>query len=119
MKVSFKYPQDRKHLEEIHPNLFYLLGCFVKYAYDRGLPVTITSIIRDKLSGSVSKTHEEGRAIDISCNGWSVDQCLAAEEYMNRNYPHIAAISSKTFMPAACVYHNVGHGVHFHIQVRP
>ncbi len=99
--------------------MFYLLGCFVKYANDRQLPVRITSVIRAKLSVSVSNTHAEGRAVDISCSGWSADQCLAAVEYFNDNYAHIGAISKETGKPSVLVWHEVGNnGLHFHLQCR-
>lgn len=118
MRVIFKDREDMKHLERIHPNLWYLLGCFVKYASDRNLPVIITSIIRPRLAMSVSDTHAQGRAIDISCRGWPIDQCLEAVDFFKDRYYDIGAISKETKEPAPLVYHK-GNEWHFHLQVKP
>jgi hypothetical protein len=120
MRVAFKNPEEREHLERIHPNLFYLLGCFIKFAYDHSLPVTITSIIRPRLSVSVSDTHGEGRAIDLSVHGWQVDQCLEAVDYFKKNFSHIGAVSKSTGEPRPLVYEPMAkYGAHLHLQCRP
>jgi hypothetical protein len=120
MRVAFKNEWELEHLERIHPNLFYLLGCIVKFAYDRSLPVTITSIIRPRLPVSVSDSHGDGRALDLSVRGWSVDHCLEAVDYFKKNFAHIGAISAKTGEPNPLVYEPTAkYGAHLHLQCRP
>lgn len=119
MRISFQKPEHLNHLQEIHPNLFFLLGCFYKYAYDKNLPVVITSVIRDRLPMSVSDTHGQGRAIDISVNGWPIDECLRVVEYFRDNYSYLGAISKTSGEGNPLVHHDVGYGRHFHLQCRP
>jgi hypothetical protein len=85
----------------------------------RKLPVIITSIIRPRIPGvSKSDTHAQGRAVDISVKGWSVDQCLEFQDYMNHNFgEQYGAISLTDGKPRACVYHG-GTALHHHLQVK-
>ena len=52
----------------IKPQLLLVFVEMAVWAKRAGLPVHITSIIRDRVQGSVSDTHR-GRAIDISHKG--------------------------------------------------
>ena len=69
--------------DKVHKNLVLLSEFLIDFCLANKLPVLVTSIIRPKINGvSVSKTHQEGRAFDISVNGWGdsdieifVDSC--------------------------------------------
>lgn len=104
----------------VHINLRILCYELVDYCVQRNLPVVISSIIRPMIPG-VSKTdiHAKGRAFDVSVQGWSEQQCLDCEAYMNDHFSEkFGAISIETKKPRACLYHNAGAGAHLHLQVR-
>ena len=102
----------------LDPRLIGMFSHFLIYALDLGLPVNVTSMI-DEANGRVSRSHKEGRAIDISAKGWTHEQAKQAETLFKRWYRPIGAISSKTGKPNAVYYHNAGSGWHFHLQVKP
>jgi len=102
----------------LDPRLVGMFAHFLTYALDLGLPVTITSIISAE-TPRVSRSHVEGRAIDVSAKGWSSKQAKLAEKKFNAWYKPIGAISSETGLSNPIEYHNAGSGWHFHLQVRP
>ena len=116
--MNFKKGINPQDLEEIQAHLFMLLGEFVYYAEMRDLSVIVTSI-KDKANGRVSKTHEEGRAIDFSVRSWSKLEIDETVEYFNYYYEHLGAISARDGIPRVIVHHKVEGGAwHFHMQVR-
>lgn len=103
----------------LHPKLLIVFGHFMVFAQKRGLPVNVTSIIHDRQNvQSVSKTHEEGRAIDISSAQWgkrNVQDCI---KYMEKVAGHYGAISYSDLERRVIVHHNYkNQGDHFHLQV--
>jgi len=102
----------------LDPRLVGMFAHFLTYALDLGLPVTITSMISSE-TPRVSRSHVEGRAIDVSGKGWSHEQAKLLEGKFNKWYKPIGAISSSTGLSNAIYYHNAGSGWHFHLQVRP
>lgn len=71
---------------------------------------------------SVSKTHIEGRAFDVSVENWSHQEIEWCVEYFNRNYSRVGAIPFGLTQGVACVYEDgitKGKGAHMHFQVRP
>lgn len=73
------------------------LKILADYVYDHcdahQLPLVITSIIRPKIKGvSVSNTHAEGRAFDISVRGWSYEDIMFLVDCCNEDL-NIGAIS--------------------------
>jgi hypothetical protein len=120
MKKSFTSQDDIRELEDVSPWILIILADIIMWALARNLRVVLTSIIRPKNDGiSESKTHQDGRAIDLSVKGWSETQIKELSEYINLKYQAIGAISAKDGISRACYYHNNGNGWHFHIQVRP
>ena len=92
---------------------------FTQYAAIEGLPVEITSVF-EHVEERQSRTHEEGRAIDISIRGWNEVQIAEVTTLLNTRMVGIAAISSSDGAPRAVVVHEIGAlGRHFHLQVRP
>jgi hypothetical protein len=118
--VKFKHDIDSGDLEEVKPALWILLTRAVLYCDSHSLPLTITSIKSDRENiESVSKSHEDFRAIDVSVRGWT-DQHIHRFVYMmNRDYSDIAALSYSDNKPRAAIYHDSGYGDHIHLQVRP
>ena len=77
-----------------------------QYCAAKHLPLVITSIIRPKIEGvSVSDTHAEGRAFDISSRAFSVDDIDDILIECNRAFAKtIGAISSHDGLPRAVIY---------------
>lgn len=79
--------------DKVHPNLLVVADYVLAHAETYGLPVVFTSIIRPGIKGvSVSKTHAEGRAFDISVKGWSPEDIKFLVDAINEKL-HIGAIS--------------------------
>jgi hypothetical protein len=72
----------------------------------------------DKSVVRVSDTHIQGRAVDVSARGWDKESITKVVAYINKKYASIGAIGIKDGVPRAIVYHDAGHGAHFHLQVR-
>jgi len=94
------------------------------YAQKNKLPMVITSGIssyaEDSYYKRVSRTHREGRAMDISVKGW---QQLDIDKFVkfwngHEHNKYYGAISSTTKQPNLVVYHDVGFGKHLHVQCR-
>jgi len=108
-------------LQRVSPRLIVVLGDLIENLHRRGMPpLKMTSIIRDKNSKikSASRTHQEGRAIDISIMGWDVEEADDIVHDFNSKYEDIAAISASDGVPRLMLLHNSGYGPHIHIQVR-
>lgn len=138
--LDYKEEVNNLDLNFIHPNLFLILGFISKYCHDNNINLVISSIIRtpeeNKKLGAVSKTHIEGRAIDISLrkeHGWTYEKIqnlvndlnyiTDTECYMDgRQNPfyQIGAISKSDKRQRVIVVHknHTGLGDHAHIQVR-
>jgi hypothetical protein len=110
---------DPNDWHEVLPGLRILAYESVEWIKSRNLPILFTSIIRPKIQGvSKSDTHAQGRAFDLSVKGWSADQCLEFEQYINDNFAeNLGAISASDGRPRACLFH-VGTAPHQHIQTR-
>ena len=100
------------------PKLLIAFGWFVHFAEQRELPVVVTNI-KKKFSVSVSNSHPEGRAIDISTknSGWTDEDIETVELQMRLQCEELGAISSRTGKPVVAYHHDAGLGPHFHIQV--
>ncbi len=107
--------------DKVHSDLLEILGFVVEFCVNYALPLLITSIIRPKIPGvSKSKTHEEGRAFDISVHGWSQSEIDALVSEVNEAF-HVGAISLSDKKEREAVYENgvtAGTAPHIHFQVR-
>ena len=102
----------------IHPSLLMLFSAFSDYSSNANTPVVITSIFED-VFGRVSKGHSEGRMMDLSAHGWTIEEINAVVGVLNEMFEGIGAISYSDGKSRAVVYHDAGSGYHFHLQVRP
>ena len=110
---------DHNDLMYLNPILLQLYASFCLYAHTRGLPVNVTSIIHDRGDiQTVSTTHEDGRAIDVSSKGWTTVEVNKAEKHFNETFRSIGAISYSDGVSRAMVHHDSGFGAHFHLQIR-
>lgn len=102
------------NLMEINPILGLIFYYFVGYAYNHDLPVVITSIIDNH--PRKTRTHAEGRAIDISSKNWPnfhIQRILYKINSTYRDYGTGPVNKPKQ----AIIHHDAGSGFHFHIQV--
>ena len=124
-KEHFSFSDDTSiyELMFIHPQLMVMVAFVNNYCYENSLELKITSLIRtpeeNQRLGSVSRTHIEGRAADLSLKGFTLEQVKDLEHEINKRFADIGAISSSDGLPKPIVVHNNGHGYHAHLQIRP
>jgi len=116
--LTFKDDVDVLDIDMIHPAVMTLIGFYMTYCYKHNLHCEITSLIHDR-EGVIakSKTHEEGRAVDVSVKGWSREQISDFVNSGNIRFSNIGAISTSDNKARAFVYHN-GNGWHIHAQIK-
>jgi hypothetical protein len=103
----------------LNPKVLVVLGHFMSYAEKHNLPVTITSIISDRDGiETASRTHEEGRAIDLRSSDWPEHHRREVVEHMLHIANHYGAISASDHHRRVIIHHDYkGQGGHFHLQV--
>lgn len=118
--MEFKDGVDINDLKKLQPAMWQILSFAVCYCAEYRLPLVITSLINDRDGVKASsKTHEQGRAIDISVAGWTDQHIHRFCFQVNAKFFDIAALSASDMKPRAAIYHNSGYGDHIHLQVRP
>ena len=121
-RPTFKYDKDMELLTFVHPILFYIIADMNLWAYENGLPFEITRTVDEKIPGvSVSTTHQEGRAIDVSVRGWGVDiidECIF--HFNNKYSEQYGAFSYSDGKPRLIPPpdHAGANNLHLHIQIR-
>jgi hypothetical protein len=114
-EVEKEYPLIRQRLRE----LLIEMACWVN---DRGYAFIVTDLMSEDFEDSVlrrvSKSHQEGRAADIRVRDWPIGFRKEFEDYFERKYESIAAISKHTGLPNLIITHDNGNGIHCHIQLR-
>jgi hypothetical protein len=120
MRFSYYFKNQNFRIMESHPVLMYVLSGFVIWATSEKIPVIITdsvsSLAEDQKLKRVSKTHREGRAVDISTRGWNAKQIQMSIDFLNSAYIHFAALDIMG-KPRLVVHHDSGSGPHLHIQI--
>jgi|OpeIllAssembly_1097287.scaffolds.fasta_scaffold137963_2 hypothetical protein len=124
--ILFKENQAKElkvEFTQIEPVLRKLLIEMAQWVTSKGHKFVITDLLSEKLEDEklkrVSKSHQEGRAADIRVRDWPKDFRKLFEEYFEKRYSHIAAISKKSGKPNLIEIHDNGiGGIHCHIQVR-
>jgi hypothetical protein len=118
-QFSLKKPDVEMHeLPYLQPELWIIIGAFLVYARNHNLPVVFTSAF-EKAAGRISKTHEEGRAIDVSVGGWTATHIERVCFHINKTYGADFGTSPSGMDLKVIVFHKVeGSKEHFHIQVR-
>ena len=116
---SFEIKEPDVSLDDMlimKPSLVIVWGFLLKFCSMHEIPCRITNI-KTKFPKSVSDTHPQGRAIDISVRGWSILHVRDAQDYLERNVGHLGAIVGRGDRRVS-VFHNV-YGDHLHLQVAP
>lgn len=119
-KVEFKKDVDVRDINRLKSNCIILLSEVINFCNHKRLPCVITSLITDRV-GLVtrSRTHQDGRAFDISIKDWTKMDIEDCTNHFNTYYRNIAAISAETKKPLAAKYGDKDHLDHIHFQVRP
>jgi len=103
-------------LQMIRPDLLIVLSYVSWWCFNNNLPCRITSIM-DDAPQRISRTHAEGRAIDISTKGFGPRDITALLKYLEDKVGHLGAYSKSDNIQRVAIYHNAGSGHHLHIQV--
>lgn len=119
-RPSFKYDRDMTLMYLIHPILFYIVADMNLWAYENGLPFQITRSVDRKITDvSTSTTHNEGRAVDISIQGWDTDMIDEFIFQFNSKYSEqYGAFSRSDGKPRLIPPIDHGTAPHFHVQIR-
>lgn len=120
LKEKIRFKKDHVSKDEIFkisPVLNHIFFYFVQYAYEYDLPIKLTSVLGDAV-GRTSKTHCEGRAIDISTMNWEKFHCTRVTAKLNTKFAKDFGTSPVGGTPRVCVYGDSKHLDHFHLQIR-
>jgi hypothetical protein len=118
-EMALKPEVDVFDFLQMHPSLYAIISFVLGYCQTHQLPCLITSLM-DEAEGRVSRTHQEGRAFDVSTRGWSEFHIHRLVKMTNDKFKDIGAVSNVDLVPRAAIYHKVDGGdYHFHFQVRP
>jgi len=122
---QFKNGEDRQMIELLTPYLLMTLGYVALYCENHHLPFRVTRTVDEMIQG-VSKTdiHADGRAFDISVQGWTTDDIDNFVHDMNTSdFAHrYGAISTTDNQVRLIVWEpsddSCGKIQHLHAQVR-
>ncbi len=118
----FKTEIVRIRAQYLHPQLVAIVEDMLSWLIKAGvnhpmITETATTPLEDKLKQRVSRTHSEGRAIDLRTRDWPPAVIGKFQAYFDAKYGYMGALSPKDFIPNLLIHHNTGLGDHFHIQV--
>jgi hypothetical protein len=120
-RYGFKSLDLIDDMQDMNPALLIVLSYVATFLNAKGIQPTLTRIIDKKIQGfSVSTTHEEGRAFDMSVR--NIDEKTIRElcAHINCSLECIGAISADG-VPRVAVYEDgitQGCGAHIHLQCR-
>lgn len=120
IRKAFKTQEIRSRSLYLHPLTMMIMAEMIHWAHIRAIPVSVTETLTTEEEDSklkrVSKSHQEGRAFDLSTRGWTEDQIKLFTEEFSKKYASLAATGSSG-SPALIVRHDTGRGDHFHVQI--
>ena len=113
-------------MAKIKPKLMEIISFSAQWCYERELTFMITSLMRSEKRNaeldSVSNTHPEGRAFDMSVSskyGWNKHHINEFKEDIENKFGEYGAISLSDGKRRVIVSHDNGNGYHIHIQIAP
>ena len=122
--IYFKEGKEKElqsEIQQVHPRLQCLIEEMAFYVNGKGYRFVITDLLSDALEDArlnrVSTSHREGRAVDIRTRDFSREFVREFENYFEAKYGKFGAISKKTGKRNLIVFHDNGHGEHFHVQI--
>lgn len=118
---NFKTPDIAERFNEVHPKLKEIAEDMCSWCSDRSLPLVVTAAkstdVEDRALKRISKTHQEGRAFDMSRRGWTQEHIDEFTAHFTAKYASVASLNVGNF-PNLIVHHDIGSGDHLHIQIR-
>lgn len=104
----------------LRPSAFIALGIVLAVFEKYKIESVITSLISDRKGiKGVSRSHEDGRAIDFSIKRIPYALAQKITNELNEEFAEeIGAIGKESGLPELAVLHDAGSGEHIHIQVR-
>lgn len=102
----------------MRPRLMLVLSYISEYCKNNGMPLMITSLFTDYAGERVSKSHEDGRAFDMSIKNWPEREIDKFKKHM-KQFNKYGAYSRSDFKQRLVVDHGKGDNRHLHIQVKP
>lgn len=118
--MIFKHNKDIERALYLHPVLLIMVFDMHSYCLRRSLPFVVTSTVstieEDERIGRISATHREGRAVDISIQGWTTDEIDDFMLHFQKKYWEFAAKKpdgERVLIPPV----NHGSAPHIHVQV--
>ena len=117
-EIFLKIKQDVliTELQQVRPDMLVVLAYFSLFCWENNLEGVGTSVF-EEITDRATKTHTEGRAVDVSVKGFGPRDITNCIEYLNENVGHLGAYSLSDGKQRVAVYHNVGLGPHIHLQV--
>jgi hypothetical protein len=83
---DFKQSEDAMLMQYLSPYLLIAMGHVALWCQANNLPFVVTRTVDDKIPNvSVSDTHGQGRAFDMSVKGWYADQIERFQREMNNS----------------------------------
>lgn len=120
-KLKFKDEVVAGRFDGCLPLLRNIVRVMADWCESRGVPFLITesrtTLEEDQRLQRTSKTHREGRAVDLSVQGWKSEDINAFVSYFCALYKDVAAVTTGG-INRLVLYHNSGHGDHLHVQIR-
>ena len=120
-KEYFKDEEVYNGYYKLHPKLQEIMGLVFIWCENRNIKPVVTATMsdadNDERLGRVSASHQQGRAFDLRSRDWDRDLIPVFIDHFSSLYGHLGAVGLKTGLPRLIVFHDVGHGEHFHIQL--
>lgn len=121
-KKYFKTPKAFDRCAQLHPKCLDIMSDMLDWCSTKGLPFMVTAtastLEEDHQLKRVSSTHREGRAFDLSDQGWTKELTDEFILTFGIKYSTVAAVSPTTLEPLLILHHDNGNGTHFHVQIR-
>lgn len=120
LQYTFKYPEKSREFNYLAPSLQKLFGLCCHVLNHMGYDVIVTSMVRkDQTIKGESGVHATGRALDfVPLKRGDVKE---KEADYHTKMKLVAESINKMLQRAdgkqLLIWHDVGHGIHFHLQV--
>jgi len=116
--IRFKSGQMRKEFYSmsLEREVRMLVMAMVGYVAGRfGRDVEVTGVFPEEGIGRITRTHVEGRAVDVGVRHWPEGAAVEVADWMNENFKTGATFKNGEPMEVA-IQHDAGYGDHIHIQ---
>lgn len=118
----FKTDAAYQGFSKLHPKMQEVAKYAVDLALKEGvtnpcITETFTTKEHDKALGRVSESHSQGRAIDFRTWNMNDFQLQRIHDKLERAYGQFGAFAKLTGQRQLVVYHDIGKGAHFHVQL--